>query len=83
VVAAGRNKEDDFRRRGAWNTRRAEYRTYASPGRMSSARSRITVRTLSPIDPRWTGMCGALATRLPCASKIAQEKSRRSLMLTE
>jgi hypothetical protein len=28
-------------------------------------------------------MCGALATRLPSASKIAQEKSSRSLMLTE
>jgi hypothetical protein len=28
-------------------------------------------------------MCGAFAIRLPCASNSAQEKSRRSLMLTE
>ncbi len=28
-------------------------------------------------------MCGALAMRLPAASKIAHEKSSRSLMLTE
>jgi hypothetical protein len=39
--------------------------------------------TLSPIDPRCTGMCGALTTRPPSRSKIAQEKSRRSLTLTE
>ena len=32
--------------------------------------------------PRWTGTCGALATRLPSASKMAQEKSSRSLMFT-
>ena len=42
-----------------------------------------TARTLSPIEPKCTGMCGALAIKLPAASKIAQEKSRRSLMLTE
>ena len=28
-------------------------------------------------------MCGALATRLPSAANTAQEKSSRSLMLTE
>ena len=33
--------------------------------------------------PRCTGMCGALATRLPSPSKTAQEKSSRSLMLTD
>ena len=46
-------------------------------------REPITVRMLSPIDPRCTGMCGALAIRAPVASKMAQEKSSRSLMLTE
>ena len=35
------------------------------------------------MEPRCTGMCGAFAIRPPSASKIAQEKSRRSLMLTE
>ncbi len=53
-----------------------------SPGRNVAPRRRSTVRTLSPIAPRWTGTCGALATRFPSASKIAQEKSSRSLMLT-
>jgi hypothetical protein len=43
----------------------------------------MTSFTLSPIDPRCTGMCGALTTRSPSRSKIAQEKSRRSLTLTE
>ena len=38
---------------------------------------------LSPIEPRCTGMCGALAIKLPSASNRAQLKSRRSLMLTE
>src|SRR5450631_2079084 len=38
---------------------------------------------LSPIDPRWTGMWGALAMRPPAESNTAQEKSSRSLMLTE
>ena len=39
-------------------------------------------RMLSPIEPRCTGICGALAISAPSASKIAQEKSSRSLMLT-
>ena len=43
----------------------------------------ITILIDSLIEPRCTGMCGAFAIRLPSASKIAQEKSRRSLMLTE
>ncbi len=34
-----------------------------SPGRKVSRRLFSTVRTLSPIAPRCTGMCGALATR--------------------
>ena len=43
----------------------------------------MIVFTHSPIEPRCTGMCGALAIRLPSASNSAQEKSSRSLMLTE
>ena len=35
------------------------------------------------MEPRCTGMCGALATRPPSASKTAHEKSRRSLTLTD
>ncbi len=54
-----------------------------SPGRMSPSFWRSTVRTLSLIEPRWTGTCGAFATRSPSPSKIAQEKSKRSLMFTE
>ena len=46
-------------------------------------RASMIVRMLSPIEPRWTGMCGALAIRVPCASNSAQEKSSRSLMLTD
>jgi hypothetical protein len=42
----------------------------------------MIVFTDSPIDPRRTGMCGALALKLPCASNNAHEKSSRSLMLT-
>ena len=38
---------------------------------------------LSPIEPRWTGMCGALAISDPSRSNKAQEKSSRSLMLTD
>ena len=38
--------------------------------------------TLAPIEPRCTGMCGALAIRSPAASKTAQEKSSRSLIVT-
>ena len=40
-------------------------------------------RTLAPIDPRCTGMCGALAISWPSALNSAHEKSSRSLMLTE
>ena len=43
---------------------------------------RMTCRTEAPMAPRCTGTCGALATRLPAASKMAQEKSSLSLMLT-
>ncbi|MNT95433.1 hypothetical protein D3C72_2373130 [compost metagenome] len=59
------------------------FTTYASPGIIWPALAFMTVRTDSPMDPRCTGMCGALAIRRACASKMAQEKSRRSLMLTE
>ena len=54
-----------------------------SPARIVPAFSRMTVLMLSPIEPRCTGMCGALAIRLPSASNSAQLKSSRSLMLTE
>ena len=42
-----------------------------------------TLCTLAAIEPRCTGMCGALATRAPSASNTAQEKSSLSLTLTE
>ena len=35
------------------------------------------------MEPRWTGICGALAMRFASVSKIAHEKSNRSLMLTD
>ena len=41
------------------------------------------VSTARSIEPRCTGICGALATRVASAAKIAQEKSSRSLMFTE
>jgi hypothetical protein len=50
---------------------------------MAPAFSRAMVSTERSIEPRCTGMCGALATRFAFASKIAQEKSSRSLMFTE
>ena len=54
-----------------------------SPGRSVPARDASTARTLSPIATKMHGWtCGAFATRLPAASKIAQEKSNLSLMLT-
>ena len=37
----------------------------------------------SLIDPKCTGICGALATSSPSGVKIAQEKSSLSLMFTE
>ena len=48
-----------------------------------AALSRMIVSTERSIEPRCTGMCGALATSAPSPSKTAQEKSSRSLMLTE
>ncbi len=54
-----------------------------SPARIAAPRSRRIVRTLSPIEPRCTGMCGALAISMPSRSNSAQEKSSRSFMLTE
>src|SRR5258706_324002 len=59
------------------------FNTYTSPGFIFPAFFAITVLMLSPMEPRCTGMWGALAMRLPSASKSAQEKSRRSLMFTE
>jgi len=43
--------------------------------------ARARARARACIDPRCTGMWGALATRPPPASKSAHEKSSRSLML--
>ena len=43
----------------------------------------MTARMDSLMEPRCTGMWGALATRFPVGSKMAQEKSSRSLMFTE
>ena len=54
-----------------------------SPGFMAPRLRLRTILMLSPMEPRCTGMCGALAISCPAASKIAQEKSSRSLMLTE
>jgi hypothetical protein len=59
------------------------FSTNTSPRRIVPARRSMIVRTLSPIEPRCTGMCGAFAIRLPSASNSAQLKSRRSLMLTD
>ena len=35
------------------------------------------------MDPRWTGKCGALATKEPSGANRAQEKSNLSLILVE
>ena len=43
----------------------------------------MTARIDSLIEPKCTGMCGALAINDPAASNSAQLKSSRSLMLTE
>ena len=53
-----------------------------SPGAIAllSAKTR---RTVSPIAPRCTGMCGALTTRSPVAVNSAQLKSSRSLTFGE
>jgi sulfite exporter TauE/SafE len=50
---------------------------------MSAPKRRSTACTLALMEPRCTGMCGALATSAPSVSNSAQEKSRRSLMFTE
>ena len=61
--------------------------TRVSPGCKGSTAPAATCssrsRTLSPIEPRCTGMCGALATSPPWESNNAQEKSSRSRILTE
>ena len=61
--------------------RKGSLRMARSPGRQGARRS--TARTDSGIAPRWTGICAAWARSWPCASKTAQEKSARSLMLGE
>ena len=53
-----------------------------SPG-CHSSKTASAAATLSGIAPRCAGMCAAWATSRPEASKSAQEKSRRSLMLGE
>jgi TRAP-type transport system periplasmic protein len=47
--------------------------TNTSPGCIAPLRRSMIVFTLSPIEPRYTGMCGALAIRLPPASNSAHE----------
>lgn len=47
------------------------------------ATTRTWNRTASLMAPRCTGRCGALATREPSGPNSAQEKSNRSLMLTD
>ena len=61
--------------------RKGSLRITTSPG--SKVCSRSAWATERGMDPRWTGMCAAWATIFPSASKRAQEKSRRSLMLGE
>lgn len=39
--------------------------------------------TASCMEPKWTGIWGALETKPPSGPKSAQEKSKRSLMLVE
>ena len=55
----------------------------ASPGDMVAEFSRMIVLIDSLIEPRCTGTWGALATRSPIGENSAQEKSRRSLILTD
>ncbi|MNE97171.1 hypothetical protein D3C80_1954770 [compost metagenome] len=43
----------------------------------------MMLSTERSIEPRCTGICGALATSTPFSSNTAQEKSSRSLILTE
>ena len=50
-----------------------------APAATCSSRS----RTLSPMEPRCTGICGALATKPPWESNSAQEKSSRSRIFTD
>ena len=58
-------------------------RDYLSPGLILPLLSRMMVSTERSMEPRCTGMCGALATSVPSPENTAQEKSSRSLMLTE
>ena len=46
----------------------------AAPSR-SMPRQRRTARTASPMEPRWTGIWGALAINPPFGSNTAQEKN--------
>ena len=39
------------------------FNTYTSPGRIVPVRRSMIVRTLSPMDPKCTGICGALAIK--------------------
>lgn len=39
--------------------------------------------TASVMEPKWTGRCGALATRLPSGANKAQEKSNLSFIFVE
>ncbi len=59
--------------------------TEQNPQRPFSQEARTPTwnRTASLMAPRCTGRCGALATREPSGPNSAQEKSSRSLMLTD
>ena len=49
----------------------------------NNRKAAIIVLMDSLIDPKCTGICGALATSSPSGVNIAQEKSNLSLMFTE
>jgi len=58
------------------------FSTKTSPGRMAPRLRAMTVRMDSPMEPKCTGMCGALAISCPSGSNSAHEKSSRSFMFT-
>ena len=62
----------------------ASLTTYESPGLIFSAPiSRIETGTIDAMETRWAGCANDCATQRAEASKKAQEKSARVLMLVE
>jgi hypothetical protein len=51
------------------------FSTKTSPGASCPGWADHGADRFSPIEPRWTGTCGALATSPPVGSNSAQEKS--------